>query len=154
MQKKNLDIESNFKIREICLEDIDYILKIEQESHPDPWSRKMFENELKLDYSNFFIGNIKSEIVSYIIFWHVIDEAYLTNITVSKDYRKLGIGEKMLNFAIGISKSLEIKKMLLEVRENNLPAILFYKKHGFKETYIRKKYYSNSENAIVMERSL
>jgi len=154
LRRRKLNIENDLQIRKICSEDIDILLGIENESHPDPWSRKMFEKELKLDYAYFFVGNILSEIVTYIGFWHIMDEAHLTNITVSKNYRRLGIGKKMMEYLTNCSKMLKIKRILLEVRENNLPAISLYKKFDFKKIHIRKKYYSNYENAVIMEKLL
>lgn len=72
------------------------------------------------------------------------------NIVVKKDNRNLGIGSKLLEEIIKISKSLKAKSITLEVNENNLPAIKLYKKYGFNQVGLRKKYYNNKDNAILM----
>lgn len=38
----------------------------------------------------------------------------------------------------------------LEVNENNLPAIHLYEKFNFKRLGLRKKYYNNTDNAVIM----
>ncbi|MDD5687775.1 MAG: ribosomal protein S18-alanine N-acetyltransferase [Elusimicrobia bacterium] len=154
MQKNTSGQKDNIIIHNLCFEDINGILKIEQESYPDPWSRKMFERELNLDFSHFFVATILSEIVAYVCFWHVADEAHVTNIAVSEKYRKKGVGSKMLKYIIDLAKSLQIKKMFLEVRANNIGAKVLYENYGFKNIGIRKKYYSNKDDAVIMEKIL
>ena len=46
------------------------------------------------------------------------------------------------------------EKFLLEVNENNGKALKLYKKIGFEEIYVRKNYYGNNENAIIMMKSI
>lgn len=141
-------------IRNFRFEDIDTISEIEQASYPDPWSRKMFERELELNFSHFFVGTVLSRIVAYAVFWQVVDESHLTNITVSEEYRRNGLGKKMLKYIIDFAKYLKTKKMVLEVRENNMPAVTFYRKFGFRKIGSRKKYYSSADDAIIMEKIL
>ncbi len=72
------------------------------------------------------------------------------NIVVRKDKRNLKIGSKLLEEIIKISKELNAKTITLEVNEKNLPAINLYKKYGFNEVGLRKKYYHNTYDAILM----
>lgn len=141
-------------IRELRFEDIVTVAEIEKDSYSDPWPRKVFEREMGLDFSHFFVGEIFPEIVVYAEIWHIMDEAQLTNITVAKHCRRHGIGAEMLKHIINFAKSLKIKKVFLEVRESNLPAIMFYRKIGFNKIDIRKKYYSNSDDAVIMGKYL
>ncbi len=65
-------------------------------------------------------------------------------LVVDKKYRKIAIATNL------IIKLKDIKKnIFLEVRENNTAAIALYKKIGFKQTTIRKKYYRNGDNAKI-----
>lgn len=156
-KSKNPPLSGNSRglhIRKLRFEDIDTVAEIEKDSYPDPWHKTVFERELGLDFSHFFVGEIFSKIVAYAELWHIMDEAQLTNITVVKNYRGQGLGTEMLKYVISFAKSVKIKKIFLEVRINNLPAITFYKKFGFDKIDIRKKYYSNSDDAVVMEKYL
>lgn len=72
------------------------------------------------------------------------------NIVVKKDQRNLGIGSKLLEEIIKKAIEINSKTITLEVNENNLPAIKLYEKYGFKQIGLRKKYYNNTDNAIIM----
>ncbi len=76
------------------------------------------------------------------------------NIVVKKDKRNLGIGSKLLEEIIKKAIEINSKTITLEVNENNLPAIKLYEKYGFKQIGLRKKYYNNIDNAIIMTTSV
>jgi ribosomal-protein-alanine N-acetyltransferase len=57
--------------------------------------------------------------------------------------------------ALAECRELRIKKVFLEVRESNVPAISFYEKHGFVRSGRRPAYYqSPTEAAVLMMREL
>ena len=72
------------------------------------------------------------------------------NIVTKKDKRKLGIGSLLLEKLIDISKSRNLASITLEVNEKNIPAINLYKKYNFQQVGVRKKYYDNTDTAILM----
>ena len=74
------------------------------------------------------------------------------NIVIKKEKRKQGIGSLLLEKLISISKELEAISITLEVNCNNLPAINLYKKFDFQEVGSRKKYYNNTDDALIMTR--
>ncbi len=55
---------------------------------------------------------------------------YLEDIFITKDYRKYGVGEKMLREIARIGKNFGAVRMDFQVLKQNEPAINFYKKHG------------------------
>lgn len=82
-------------------------------------------------------------------------------VAIKKEYQEQGFGEKLLiesiENLIKDNKNAGIKninfsenKFLLEVNENNVKALKLYKKIGFEEISVRKNYYGNNENAIIM----
>lgn len=56
----------------------------------------------------------------------------------------------MLEELIKIAKDRKLKDITLEVNVNNIPAINLYKKYEFEEVGVRKKYYNNVDDAIIM----
>ena len=80
----------------------------------------------------------------------IIDEVNIMNIVVRKNRRKEGIGSKLLSEIFEIAKQLKAQSITLEVNENNLAAIKLYQKFGFEQVGLRKKYYHNIDNAIIM----
>ena len=73
------------------------------------------------------------------------------NIVTKKNMRNIGIASQLLTEVIRYCKNLNLKSIYLEVNENNLSAIHLYEKYGFKRIGLRKKYYNNTDNAILME---
>lgn len=84
-----------------------------------------------------------------IIYNLLYDRVEIDYIIIDKDYRKRGIGSRLL---FEIEKN-NIKNITLEVRESNIVAINFYKRNGFKIVAIRKNYYG-CENGYLMLKEL
>ena len=99
--------------------------------------------------------NLQSQIIGFFIFYSVLDEIHILDITVVKEMQSKGIGSLMLDWAIKKYKSAGIKYFFLEVRTSNLTAINLYKKFGFKIFMLRKNYYDyNKEDALCMVKEL
>ena len=80
------------------------------------------------------------------------DEASVTNVAVSPMFRKKGYGEALVVAAKEAVKAEGAENIFLEVRVSNEPAISLYKKLGFEELGIRKKFYEHPvEDAIIMK---
>lgn len=130
-------------------EDIDRIIKLEQEDFTDGWNNVMLNDAF--DSGRFFALGVfdKERLVSFVTFSISVDTADIEGVCTDKAYRRKG-------FAFGLIKEVEkflinknIKKLFLEVREQNSMAIALYIKSGFKQISKRQKYYSDGENAIV-----
>ena len=90
-------------------------------------------------------------IVGFSGIWLMVDEAHVTNIAVSQQYRRRGIGELLLIATIDLARELKANTMTLEVRASNIAAQNLYSKYGFVQMGIRNGYYlDNRENAIIM----
>ena len=50
--------------------------------------------------------------------------------------------------------SLGVNKVFLEVRSSNISAIALYEKKGYTKISVRKKYYADGEDALVMVKEL
>lgn len=92
-----------------------------------------------------------ANIIAFSGLWHMINEAHVTTIATHPDYRGRGIGELMLSTLIGVAYSAQARYVTLEVRVSNTVAQSLYRKYGFSQTHIRRRYYSdNHEDAYVM----
>ena len=141
-------------ISNMTLKDLDEISNILISDFDDFWSYNIFKNELTNENSKYIVAKIENEIVGFAGIWIAIDEAHITNIVTKKSFRQNGIGTKLLENLIELSKNLNLNSITLEVKESNLPAGILYEKTGFEVVGIRKKYYNNSENAIIMTKKL
>lgn len=139
-------------IRKLEMEDLKWVLEIENSSFKDPWTKGMFEEEIK--NGDFYVVKEGEKIIGYGGFTKAMDEVSLVNLAISQDYRRKGIATKLLEHLIKMAKEKNIEKMFLEVRRKNIPAISFYHKNGFTERGIRRGYYEDREDAIIMGRKL
>lgn len=140
-----------FEIDRITPEDLDGITAIENVSFPTPWPRRVFEREIKSHTSYNRVIRFGGMVAGYIITWTIYDEVHILNIAVHPEFRKMGIGERLLRDCISHSAANGLKYALLEVRVSNIGARSLYEKLGFKTIHVRRKYYSDTgEDAYVM----
>jgi ribosomal-protein-alanine N-acetyltransferase len=131
--------------------DIKTIFSIEKESFEKPWSLKMFEEEIiDNDKASYFVVEYNTEMIGYAGYWHILDEAHITNIAIRPAYQNMGIGRLILGYLLEVFGNEGIKKASLEVREKNLAALKLYEDAGFRVGGKRKGYYGNGINALIM----
>ena len=140
---------NEIKITVATQDDVTAIANIEKLSFSDPWSENAVKESLVAG-TTFYVASINNNIVGYMGLSKIVGEGYVTNIAVLPDYRRNGIGEKILRYAIDNSKN-ELEFISLEVRVSNSSAISLYEKLDFKQVGLRKRFYSNpTEDAIIM----
>ncbi len=92
-----------------------------------------------------------SAIVGYGGLWLMVDEAHITSVAVKPEFRGRGLGELLMLCLFEIALRLGARWVTLEVRVSNTVAQNLYKKLGFREAGIRRRYYSdNNEDAVIM----
>lgn len=126
------------------------ISNILQTEFDEFWNVKIFLSELENENSIYFVAKIKNEIVGFAGVWNDTFNLHITNIVTKKNYRKQGIGSKLLETLIALAKEKQTNSLTLEVKQTNTQAICLYEKYNFKKIGIRKNYYSQNENAIIM----
>ncbi len=138
------------KIEKFNEQHIDGIVEVEQNCFSIPWSKTSFLGELKNPNAYYVIALEDERVVAFGGIWHIINEGHITNIAVHSDYRGQKIGTQILNALIEQAKELEMIGLTLEVRVSNTTAIEMYKKFGFVEEGVRKNYYENKEDALIL----
>jgi ribosomal-protein-alanine acetyltransferase len=99
--------------------------------------------------------DLQSQVAGFFIFYNVMDEMHILDITVAKEMQSKGIGTLMLDYVLKKYGGLNVKYFFLEVRTSNLTAVSLYKKFGFKIFMLRKNYYEdNGEDALCMVKEL
>lgn len=140
--------------RPACPDDLDQVEAIEAQSTPNPWSREGFEKELSTPWARFLVltdDETDSKVFGYINYWLQVEGVSLLNIAIAPEWRGLGLSRRLMALLINEAVREEIPRIVLEVRESNLPAIRLYESCGFKTTHERRDFYSNGESALVME---
>jgi ribosomal-protein-alanine N-acetyltransferase len=147
------------RIRKARRGDIDRIIDIERSwQHLSHWSIDSYYRLLNDDsFISSFVAEMEGEkgrasIVGFVIFHIAADLSEIYNIAVDATHARAGIGYELMAAAVQESGRRKARKVILEVRKSNSPAINFYLKFAFKITGERKNYYSNPiEDAYIME---
>ncbi|MDR1417989.1 MAG: ribosomal protein S18-alanine N-acetyltransferase [Endomicrobium sp.] len=129
---------------------LDDIIKIENNSFPNPWTKEMFLSSAKNSSVLFNVLILNKTIIGYYIIVLVKDEMEILNIAVNQQFRNKSFGKSILFDILNIANTKKIKYVFLEARESNKIALKLYKNFGFNEIGIRKKYYK-TENALMLK---
>ena len=140
----------NLQIRPMFLDDLEKIKTTLECDFDDFWNYNIFNSELSNPNSKYLVAISNEEIVGFGGIWISVDDIHLTNIVTKKTVRNMGIATKLLNELINISKKEKKSSLTLEVNEKNIHAIKLYSNYNFKKVGLRKNYYSQNENAIIM----
>ncbi len=143
------------QIRDASDRDLARIVEIEQLAFPTPWSLGAFRRELTLPFSRLTVAVSEDDPSSlpegFLCRWLVADECHVLNVAVHPDYRRFGVGARLLGAAISEAREKGADLVTLEVRRSNLAARGLYRKFDFEERRLRRHYYGPGEDAIVME---
>lgn len=142
------------RIRRADYEDLDRIHSLEEEVFESSWSYKMFDLDFKSPFSFYYIIEEEDILKGYFCISLILGEANLNNIAIAKAYRGQGLAKDLLAFLMDFLKEQKARKLLLEVRYNNVEALGLYKSLGFKEIDRRKNYYGHNIDAIIMEKEI
>ncbi len=132
-------------------------MAIERASFPTPWSRSLFVEEIGRGFSDAIVAVEEpgESVTGYAVCWTVGGESHLLNIAVRPDSRNRGIGRSLLEECIRRGARAGGRRIYLEVRPGNQPALSLYRRYGFRFIGIRKGYYTDTgEDAIVLSREL
>lgn len=132
-------------------------MPLERSAYETSWSRKVFESELDQvrDGSRYYVAAIDDRrVVGYAGAWIVPDpagdQAHITNIVVAPAHRRRGVGRSLL---LDLAREVIERGCVawtLEVRASSEGAQAMYRRFGFAPAGIRRRYYDNREDAIVM----
>jgi [ribosomal protein S18]-alanine N-acetyltransferase len=143
---------SGLKIRKMTLDDLEQVIAIDQVSFSLPWPPRSFRFELTDNpASRCWVAELEGQVVGMLVGWLIVDEIHIATIATHPDFRKQGIGKKLLSFVLQSAAEEGAVSSFLEVRESNAVALEMYRKFGYVEDGRREGYYKdNGEAAILM----
>jgi [ribosomal protein S18]-alanine N-acetyltransferase len=163
------------------IDDIVEVSRVERQCFSNPWPQSAYRREIRNSANNYYVvlwhrpdsgsgrradgrgplgllpfvrrsGPASADtIVGFAGMWVLYDEAHVTTIGVSPQYRGHGLGELLMIdlFEKAIQRNAEW--VTLEVRVSNESAQALYHKYGFTRQGVRRRYYSdNGEDAYIM----
>jgi ribosomal-protein-alanine N-acetyltransferase len=144
-----------FDVRPMAMGDIPAVLEIDRQSFPIPWPERSYRYELTENSASHMLVAVSRasspQILGYVGFWLIIDEAHISTLAVTPEMRGQGIGRRLLEEALEQAQHLGADMATLEVRVSNTRAIQLYEHHGFAIVGRRRRYYrDNNEDALLM----
>lgn len=133
----------SFDVVPASQEHIKGISEIERLCFTRPWSEQQMADELKYDYARLLAAVSGGKTVGFIDFHIVCDSAHINNVAVLPEYRNSGVGSRLVEVAIDISRRMDCEALTLEVRAANAPAKALYTKKGFAVVGVRRGFYSD-----------
>ena len=133
--------------------DLVALLRIERECYPFPWSQQQFIEELQNRVATLLVCEIENRIAGYICYWLIGAEMEILNIATAPTARRRGVAVRLLNEAFSRCSEVGLSTAWLEVRAENRAAIALYQRSGFQKSGIRKGYYRDGEDAILMNKT-
>lgn len=138
-------------IRKAKVEDLDKVYECEVMCFETPWSFSMLYEDIVVNTNTVYMVIEKAgKIIGYGGMWIILDEAHITNVCIRPEYRGCGYAKLLMRSLAQQSRVNGAEAMTLEVRVSNRAALKLYKNCGFSIQGLRKKYYSNKEDAYIM----
>jgi len=142
----------NTAVIKLDASDLDELVELEKLCFAYNWTPEQFL--MGLERGVYKILGIRSDrkLLGYIAFSLIKDEMEILNLAVHPEHRREGQGARLLDKAFKICRETGIVKSFLDVKQSNSAAIQLYKKFGYTQTGVRKKYYPDTKEDALLFR--
>lgn len=138
-------------IRPITVSDVSRIIDLEMTYLGETIGSDMLISEATNPTIKFLAIEKNNYLVGYIGCYHILGECEILNFVIDGAFQRKGYGQMLFDELL---KQVDAKRVILDVRVNNEKGMQFYLKNGFRKISIRKNYYSDGTDAIVMEKQV
>ncbi len=139
-------------IRWMIRRDMPAVLAIEDSSFEFPWCEEEFIRCLRQRNCIGMVAEVDDKVVGFMIYELHKNRLHLLNFCVDPESRRCGIGSAMMEKLAGKLSIERRNRIMLEVRETNLEAQLFFKTFGFKAISVLRDFYEDTvEDAYLMQ---
>lgn len=140
------------QLRWMIRRDMPEVLAIEQEAFEFPWSDEDFTRCLRQRNCIGMVAEVGDSVVAFMIYELHRTRLHVLNFAVRRSHRRLGIGTQMMGKLFAKLSVERRDRILLEVRERNLPAQVFFRSLGYRAITVLKDFYEDStEDAYLMQ---
>ena len=147
-QKQEVRVHIRWMIRR----DMPEVLATESESFEFPWLEEDFIRCLRQRNCIGMVAEHEDRVVGFMIYELHKTRIHVLNFAVADGYRRRGVGSQMVAKLISKLSSQRRSRILLEVRETNLSAQLFFRENGFRAVSVLRSYYADTpEDAYLMQ---
>lgn len=139
-------------IRWMIRRDMPEVLEIENQSFEFPWSEEDFIRCLRQRNCIGMVAEYEERVVGFMVYELHKARLHILNFAVHRDFRRRGVGCALVTKLAGKLSHQRRNKILLEVRETNLVAQLFFRKNGFRALSVLRDFYEDTtEDAYLMQ---
>jgi ribosomal-protein-alanine N-acetyltransferase len=147
-QKQEVRVHIRWMIRR----DMPEVIAIEDESFEFPWLEEDFVRCLRQRNCIGMVAEYEDRVVGFMIYELHNTRIHVLNFAVASDYRRRGVGSQMVTKLVAKLSTQRRSRIVLEVRETNLPAQLFFRENGFRAVSVLRAYYHDTpEDAYLMQ---
>lgn len=147
-QKQEVRVHIRWMIRR----DMPEVLGIEQEGFEFPWLEEDFIRCLRQRNCIGMVAEHEDRVVGFMIYELHKNRIHVLNFAVAVDFRRRGVGSQMVAKLVAKLSSQRRSRIMLEVRETNLAAQLFFRENGFRAVSVLRSYYEDTpEDAYIMQ---
>lgn len=134
-------------------EDLEAVCSLAEVTLQATLTREDLAMELSRTFAKVFVLRPSSNepVCAFLHFWHVEDEVHVLYLATDESARRRGYARCLMQSLFAYAREHRVRVIALEVRKSNGAAHALYEQLGFKTVQIRKRYYANDEDAIVME---
>ncbi len=147
---------NDLQISDCLVGDLPEVLEIENSSFDCPYPFSLFQKLFSTRGTIFRVSRIDGKVVGYCVTARKDDITFtIVSLAVSRSFRRLGIGLRLLNDSIQLlAEKNRIKVVELQVSVQNKAAVSLYLGRGFERAGIIRRYYENGDDALVMRYTL
>ena len=146
--ENQIDVHIRWMIRR----DMPEVLEIEKSSFEFPWSEEDFIRCLRQRNCIGMVAEYDESVVGFMIYELHKNQLHVLNFAVRPDFRRRGVGSQMVNKLVGKLSQQRRNRVVLEIRETNLAAQLFFRNSDFRAVSVLRDYYDDTtEDAYVMQ---
>jgi [ribosomal protein S18]-alanine N-acetyltransferase len=145
-------LEIRVHIRWMIRRDMPEVLQIERKNFEFPWVDADFVRCLRQRNCIGMVAEHEGQAVGFMIYELQRARLHVLNFAVAPAYQRRGVGSQMVAKLIAKLSPQRRSRILLEVRETNLAAQLFFRENGFRAISILHKHYEDTpEDAYLMQ---
>jgi len=132
--------------------DLPGIHEVDLASFTNPWTPDMFRAEARSEISRVYVYRRPSgQVIAYCAVWFILDEMHINNLAVLPEWRQQGVASSLLEHAFQQARQTGAARATLEVRASNATARRLYCRLGFRESGVRRGYYTSpAEDAVIL----
>lgn len=147
-QKEKVRVHIRWMIRR----DMTEVLDIETASFEFPWLEEDFIRCLRQRNCIGMVAEHENQVVGFMVYELNKNRIHILNFAVAPEARRLNVGTQMLDKLVGKLSTSRRNRVILEVRETNLDAQLFFRENGFRAVSVLRDYYEDTtEDAYLMQ---